>query len=48
MLQPRVPTGGTVTRGFLTHHPGQDGRHFIHDIFRCIFVNEKSCMLIKI
>ena len=28
--------------------PGQNGRHFAHDIFRCIFVNEKFCVLIKI
>ena len=28
--------------------PGQSGRHFTNDIFRCIFVNEKFCILIKI
>ena len=28
--------------------PGQNGRHFGDDIFRCIFVNEKFCILIKI
>ena len=27
--------------------PGQNGRHFQDDIFRCIFVNEKFCVLIK-
>ena len=27
---------------------GQNGRHFADDIFRCIFVNEKSCILTKI
>ena len=26
----------------------QNGRHFTDDIFRCIFVNEKFCILIKI
>ena len=26
----------------------QNGRHFEDDIFRCIFVNKKFCMLIKI
>ena len=26
---------------------GQNGRHFADDIFRCIFVNEKFCILIK-
>ena len=28
--------------------PGQNGRHFADDIFRCIFVNEKVCILMKI
>ena len=28
--------------------PGQNGRHFADDIFRCIFVNEKFYILIKI
>ena len=28
--------------------PGQNGRHFADDIFRCIFVNEKFHILIKI
>ena len=27
--------------------PVQNGRHFPDDIFRCIFVNEKFCILIK-
>ena len=27
---------------------GQNGRHFADDIFRCIFINEKSCILIEI
>ena len=27
--------------------PGQSGRHFADDIFRCNFVNEKFCALIK-
>ena len=26
---------------------GQDGRYIADDIFRCIFVNEKFCILIK-
>ena len=30
----------------LTH--GQNGCHFTDDIFRCIFVNEKFCILVKI
>ena len=28
--------------------PGQNGRHFADDLFRCIFVNEKFFILIKI
>ena len=28
--------------------PGQNGRHFPISIFKCIFVNEKFCILIKI
>ena len=28
--------------------PGQNGRHFADDIFRCIFVNEKFCVFVKI
>ena len=28
--------------------PGQNGRRFADDIFRCIFVNEKFCILTKI
>ena len=27
--------------------PGQNGNHFTDDSFRCIFVNEKFCILIK-
>ena len=34
----------------LTHLslPGQNGRYFADDVFRCIFVNKKFCILIKI
>ena len=28
--------------------PGQNGRHVADDIFRCIFMNEKFCILIEI
>ena len=38
-----------LRRGHLnTSSPGQNGRHFTDDIFRCIFLNEKFCILIKI
>ena len=35
-------------RAFNSSPPGQNGHHFADNIFRCIFVNEKFCMLIKI
>ena len=28
--------------------PGQNGRHSTDNVFKCIFVNEKFCILIKI
>ena len=28
--------------------PGQNGRHFADDLFRCIFANEKFCISIRI
>ena len=34
--------------GFNSSPCGQNGRHFADDIFRCIFVNEKLCVLIEI
>ena len=27
---------------------GQNGRHFTDDIFKCVFLNEKFCILIQI
>ena len=33
---------------FNSSPPGQNGHHFADDIFICIFVNEKFCILIKI
>ena len=32
---------------FNSSPPGQNGRHFADDSFKCIFVNEKFCILIK-
>ena len=34
--------------GINSSPPRQNGRHFADDLFRCIFVNEKFCILIKI
>ena len=39
-----VPTVSFVNSSL----PGQNGRHFEDDIFKCIFMNEKSCILIQI
>ena len=32
----------------LTHIPHQNGNHFVNDIFKCILLNEKFCILIPI
>ena len=29
-------------------YPGQNGHHFTYDLFKCIFMNENFCILIKI
>ena len=34
--------------GINSSPPGQNGRHFANDTFRCIFLNEKLCILFKI
>ena len=41
------PTHICVTRPQWVN-PGQNGHHFTDEIFRCIFVNGKFCILIKI
>ena len=33
---------------FISSPPGQNGRYFADDIFKCIFLNEKFCILIWI
>ena len=43
-LQPHFPGFNK----FNSSPPGQNGRHFTDDISRCIFVNEKFCILIEI
>ena len=37
----------TLRKRLLTHPGGQNDRHFADDIFRCIFMNERFCILIK-
>ena len=39
---------GIRSQGTNSSPPRQNGRHFADDIFRCIFVNEMFCILIKI
>ena len=36
-----------IKDGLNSFPPGQNGRHFAEDLLRCIFVNEKFCILIK-
>ena len=47
---PRSPFGPPFSHCTVTSclTPGQNGRHFADDILRCIFVNEKFCVLIEI
>ena len=35
-------------RCFNSFPPGQNGRHFADDDFKCIFVNENVCIVIEI
>ena len=37
-----------LSQKFNSSPPGQNGRHFADDIFRCIFVYEQFDILIKI
>ena len=43
-MQPQTPSvkaaATIIYTSPLTHPPGQNGRHFANDIFKCIFVNE--------
>ena len=38
----------SLLSAFYSSPPGQNGRHFADDIFRCIFMNEKLHILIEI
>ena len=42
------PNGITRPQWVNWSPPGKNGRHFADDIFKCIFLNEKFCILIKI
>ena len=37
-----------VVATYVNSTPGQNGRHFADDLFRCILVNEMFCILIKV
>ena len=37
-----------ASMSFNSSPPGQNGRYFTDDIVKCIFVNEKFCILFKI
>ena len=39
---------GVMGESFNSSPPGQNGRHFADDIFKCIFLNENVWILIKI
>ena len=44
-----IPADELPSRVLLTHlPPGQNGRHFVNDIFMCFFVNGRFCILIII
>ena len=52
ILQDYIPNPGAimpVRQLWLTlSPPSQNGHHFAEDVSKCIFVNEKFCLLIKI
>ena len=43
-----IITAHNMTLIFNSSPPGQDGRHFADDTFRCNFVKEKISVLVKI
>ena len=47
IISPYITSYGSQS-WFSSCPPGQNGHHFADDIFRCIFVNEKFCIFIKI
>ena len=45
--QKQCKSSGNLAHYFNSFPPGQNGRHFADDIFRCLFVNEKFWILIE-
>ena len=43
-----ISVGYYLSRVLNSSPPGQNGLHFTDDISKCIFVNEKFCILIRI
>ena len=48
MYWPHISQASYGVSVFNSSPPGQDGHHFAAYIYRCIFVNEKFSVLIKI
>ena len=50
-LQPSLYLGGESLRNKQNYNsspPGQNGSHFANDIFKCVFMIKKFCILVKI
>ena len=45
--QKQCKSSGNLAHYYNSFPPGQNGRHFADDIFRCLFVNEKIWILIE-
>ena len=48
MVNISAPFGARRLQLLNISRPRHDGRHFLDDIFKCIFVNKKICILIKL
>ena len=47
-LPPKI-CAAVKTRTYVNSSPpGRNGRHFADDVFKCIFLNKKICILIQI
>ena len=47
-MSPVIKWYSIISWGINSSPPGQNGHHFPDDIFKCIFMNEKFCILIRI